>query len=415
MKRRIYLFTRNTGTAASYGIGKYIRQIIHFVKDTDMTLTVVELYTQNVKETSVTEEDYGYRIVIPFASTNSLLQTNSDSRYARNVAYLLREYISDDENNLFHLNYMEGEYLAIWLRNLFKSKIILTVHYTRWSFALLGDTARLRKILKSGNEDATDAEAVGKFVEQDMKIIEQCDKIICIARHSYSAVKEFYHADENRLVLICNGLKDDRGKTSPARIKHLKRQYHIRPDEKIILFAGRLDEVKGISFLIGAFRKLLKTCDGIRLVIAGSGDFGSLLSDAGKACAKITFTGYLQKGELYDFYRMADMGIVCSIHEEFGLVAVEMMMHELPIIVTDTGGLAEIVDDGINGLKVPVRTVRGKRQPDVTALHDRMKWMLEHPREAKQLGVNGRKKFLKEYELSVWGKKMLKLYNETVP
>jgi glycosyltransferase involved in cell wall biosynthesis len=105
------------------------------------------------------------------------------------------------------------------------------------------------------------------------------------------------------------------------------------------------------------------------------------------------------------------MGVICSIHEEFGLVAIEMMMHKLPVIVTDVGGLSEIIEDGVTGLKIPVKTVKRKRQPDTAVLYDRMKWMLEHPDEAKRLGENARKKFLKTYELSVWGEKMLNVYN----
>jgi glycosyltransferase involved in cell wall biosynthesis len=127
---------------------------------------------------------------------------------------------------------------------------------------------------------------------------------------------------------------------------------------------------------------------------------------------KVDFTGHLSKRELYDLYRIADMGVVCSIHEEFGYVAVEMMMHKLPVIVTDTGGLSEIVEDRITGLKVPVKIVKGQRQPDTGMLCNRMGWILEHPDEARQLGRNARKNFLKKYELSVWKEKMCTLFNE---
>jgi glycosyltransferase len=415
MKRKIYTFIKSIGSATNYGIGKYIKQIIHLAKDTNMTLTVVELYSQNTREITVTQEDYGEKIAVPYVSGGSLFPVEkSDSRYTRSVVYLLREYIPDDENNLFHLNYMEGEYLAIWLRKLFKARIVLTVHYTNWNFSLLGDMVRLRKILKPQNNDTIDLEAeiIRKSVEQDRRIIEQCDRTVCIAKHSYNMTRELYCADKNKLALICNGLKDGYRKLYPGRIEHLKKQYHFNPDEKIILYAGRLDEVKGVSFLIRAFQALLMTRGDIRLVIAGNGNFDQLLSDAKKSCAKITFTGYLQKRELYEFYRMADMGVVCSIHEEFGLVAVEMMMHALPLIVTDTGGLSEIVENNVTGLKVPVKTVRGKRQPDTGILCSRMKWMLEHPDEAKKLGKQARKRFLKQYELSVWKDKMLHLYSE---
>jgi glycosyltransferase len=414
MKRKVYLFNQ-TSTAANYGIGRYVEQIARLVKGTDTVLTVVELYSQNAKEVTVTKEGHVNRIIIPVVTERVLLPAEkADSRYMRNVAYLLREHITDEENSLFHLNYMESKYLSFWLKKLFKVRILLTVHYTNWNLALLGDTARLKKILNAKNRDKPepDAEAIVRSVERDGEIIEKCDRIICIAKHSYDTVRKIYHADKTKLVLMHNGLKDGFRKLYPVQIRHLKEQYHIDPDEKIILFAGRLVEIKGVSFLIGTFRTLLTEHGNIRLVIAGNGNFEQLLPDEKKSCAKITFTGYLQKRELYDFYRMADMGVVCSIHEEFGLVAVEMMMHALPLIVTDTGGLSEIVENNVTGLKVPVKTVRGKRQPDTGILCSRMKWMLEYPDEAKELGKQARKRFLKQYELSVWKDKMLHLYSE---
>jgi glycosyltransferase len=414
MKQKIYLFNQ-ASQAADYGIGKYVEQIVRFVKDTDITLTVVEVWSQNIKEVTTTKKGNVKKISIPYTADGYLLpEEKANNRYMRNVAYLLKKHVPDEENSLFHLNYMANEYLVIWLKKLFKVKIILTVHYTNWSFDLLGDKVRLKKILNLKNREKPepDAEMVVKSVERERRIIEQCDRIICIAQHSYEVVKKIYHTDKTKLVLLHNGLKDGFRKLSPIQIRHLKEQYHIDPDEKIILFAGRLVEVKGTFFLIKAFQALLMTREDIHLVIAGNGNFEQLLSDAKKTCAKITFTGYLQKRELYDFYRMADMGVVCSIHEEFGLVAVEMMMHALPLIVTDTGGLSEIVEDWVSGLKVPIRTVKGKRQPDTDTLCHRMKWILEHPDEASRLGKQARKRFLKYYELSVWGKKMLEIYNE---
>jgi glycosyltransferase len=373
------------------------------------------LYSQHVKEVTATKESYGNRIAIPSAPMRPLLQAEkAGNRYARNVAYLLKEYIPDDEDNLFHLNYMGNESLVIELKKQFNAKIMLTVHYANWSFVLLGDRARLIKILESlkGTTPEPDAESIRKIVEKDRKMIESCDKIICIAQHSYNDARDIYHADENSLALVYNGLEDGYRKLPPGRILHLRERYYIHPDEKIILFAGRLVEGKGIQFLITAFRNLLQSHKNIRLFIAGDGDYTHLFPAAKGIWTRITFTGRLHKKELYNLYRIADMGVVCSIHEEFGLVAVEMMMHKLPIIVTDTGGLSEIVEDGLTGLKVPIQTVKKKRQPDTAVLFGRMKWMLEHPEEAKRMGINARKKYLKTYELSVWREKMLKIYDE---
>jgi glycosyltransferase involved in cell wall biosynthesis len=87
-----------------------------------------------------------------------------------------------------------------------------------------------------------------------------------------------------------------------------------------------------------------------------------------------------------------------------------MMMHALPVIVTKTGGLDEIVEDGVSGLKVPVRTIKGQRQVDVKQLSEKIRLLLDNPAYAQELGENGRKRFLEKFELSVFKEKMLNLY-----
>lgn len=119
----------------------------------------------------------------------------------------------------------------------------------------------------------------------------------------------------------------------------------------------------------------------------------------------------MQKGFLKHKDSITDIGVVCSLHEEFGLVAIEMMMHELPVVVTQTGGLDEIVEDRVSGLKVPVQTINEKRQVDVKQLEEKMHFLLDNPACARELGENGRKRFLDKFELSVFKEKMLNLYN----
>ncbi|MDR0602926.1 MAG: glycosyltransferase [Bacteroidales bacterium] len=185
----------------------------------------------------------------------------------------------------------------------------------------------------------------------------------------------------------------------------------IEENAKVIVFAGRLDEVKGLGGLINAFKRILATHADARLFILGDGDFNVRLKEASGIWAKITFTGRVDKKTLYEFYGLADMGVVCSLHEEFGFVAIEMMMHELPLIVTETGGLDEIAEDGISGLKVPILTVNDKRQVDVKCLTEKMAFLLDNPVYAKELGENGRKRFLGKYDLPLFKEKMMNLYN----
>ena len=210
--------------------------------------------------------------------------------------------------------------------------------------------------------------------------------------------------------VINKGIKDTCKRVNKETRNYLRKKYCLDRDIPILLFAGRLDEVKGVTYIIKAFKKMQKSYPDARLFIAGEGSFPNLLNDSKEHWANISFTGRLGKKQLFEFYHIADIGIVTSLHEEFGLVAIEMMMHALPVIVSDTGGLSEIIEDRVSGLKVPVKTQRGKRYINTTVLSKKIMFLLENPEKAKKLGQNARKRFLEKYELSVFKEKMIRLY-----
>lgn len=184
----------------------------------------------------------------------------------------------------------------------------------------------------------------------------------------------------------------------------------MAPDENVVVFAGRLDEVKGIAILIRAFRMLLERYPNSRLIIAGEGDYQMLFSQAFKDWSKVTFTGYIDQKTLYDFYSIADMGVVPSLHEEFGYVAVEMMMHALPVIVNATTGLAEIVDHEVNGLHVVLK--RGKKNllQSAKKLASALVRLSESPRLRTDMGNKAREKYLSYYEIRHFNERMRSLY-----
>jgi glycosyltransferase involved in cell wall biosynthesis len=145
-------------------------------------------------------------------------------------------------------------------------------------------------------------------------------------------------------------------------------------------------------------------------VIAGNGAYDLYLKEAKDISSKITCTGLLEKSELYDLYSIADIGVVPSLYEPFGYVAVEMMMHGLPLIVTATSGLKEIVDDSC-GFKIPIIEQGDEIEPDTSVMVDRILYLLQNPDKAEELGKNARKKYLKHYSSDVFCENMLKMYN----
>lgn len=408
MKRKVYIFN-GTSRAAVYGIGTYIEQLVNSLRSADIDFEIVHLYSEG-KEITIIEKD-GYRqISIPAVRSST---SKSSRYYIRNVAYLLKELISDEKDMryIFHLNFMTNPALVSILKKMFKCKIIMTVHYTNWGFSLSGNQKRLKSILSENKTKPDNLEKqIRKDVRADKRMLEKSDRFICVAQHTLDNFKNICKIDITNGVVINNALKDVYKRISPPKKSVIKNKYLIADHVQVVIFAGRLDEVKGISFLIDAFKKVVKTNPNSHLLIAGDGDFNKWISIAKNYWTKISFTGRLNKKQLYELYSIADVGVICSLHEEFGYVAIEMMMHEIPLIVTDTGGLSEIVDDGICGFKVPVQNRKDKRVISVNTMADKMKVLLDNPSSAKELGYNGRKRFLEKYELDLFKEKMIDLY-----
>lgn len=82
--------------------------------------------------------------------------------------------------------------------------------------------------------------------------------------------------------------------------------------EKLILFVGRLDDIKGLDLLIQAFRKILIDGNTVRLIIIGDGNFEYYINQGSDISAKITYVGKISKERLYSYYQVADIGVIPS-------------------------------------------------------------------------------------------------------
>ena len=132
-----------------------------------------------------------------------------------------------------------------------------------------------------------------------------------------------------------------------------RRQYAL-DNEKIILFMGRLVYEKGIQNLISAMPKILAGYHDAKLVIAGKGGMIEELKAQVNSMGignKVYFTGYMDAKQVCKMYKCADVSVFPSTYEPFGIVALEAMLSGTPVVVSDIGGLNEIVEHGVNGMK----------------------------------------------------------------
>lgn len=346
MKKHVFLFNEGS-RAAVYGIGTYIRQMVSCLTSLeDVSLRLVQL-NSDVEEVTFSQREGYEELDIP---RSLLLSGNNVERYYRNAWRLVQLYfpIAESESVFFLLNYSSHQTLIPLMRVAFPScRIYFAIHYQEWCFSLNGNVSRFQEILRNQDNEALDS--TGKEVlasyRKEKEIYEQVDKVICLSRFTERLLWDAYRIARDKTVVIYNGLKDEVDNPPLPVKRQLKEQLGFQADEKIVLFVGRLDPIKGVQTLIRSFLSVLEKRQDCRLVLIGDGDFSRYLKECDGHWTKITFTGRLDKERLYQFYRIADVGVLPSMHEQCSYTAIEMMMFGIPLIASTTTGLKEMVED----------------------------------------------------------------------
>ena len=131
-----------------------------------------------------------------------------------------------------------------------------------------------------------------------------------------------------------------------------------QPDEQLVLLVGRLVYEKGFQLALEALPGLIERVGKVRFLVAGSGTHEQELREQATALGLDehgTFLGWIGDDVLHSLYRIADLTVVPSIYEPFGLVALEAMASGCPCLVADTGGLREVVPNEDVGLRFEAR------------------------------------------------------------
>jgi glycosyltransferase involved in cell wall biosynthesis len=194
----------------------------------------------------------------------------------------------------------------------------------------------------------------------------------------------------NRLVLICNGVPRE----APVTGHHLD-AVQWPPGMRRILFVGRFDRQKGVDVLLEAMGHLRNEAFAY---LAGAAVLGD--SAASQLPDNVRTTGWLSPARLESYYRTADVLVIPSRWEAFGLIAAEGMRAGLPIVATRVGALPELVDDGVTGVIVPPNDSR-ELAAAIRGLTDS---------QIATMGSAGREVFLHRFTMDRVHRQLLELY-----
>jgi glycogen(starch) synthase len=175
----------------------------------------------------------------------------------------------------------------------------------------------------------------------------RADSVITCSHYMRGHAADIYDIDERRITVIPNGI--DPSDLRPVDDLNALRLRFAQPDEKLVLLVGRLVYEKGFQLALDALPAVIEQVPGVRFLVAGSGTHEAELKAQAERLGLSehgVFLGWIGDDALHSLYRIADLCVVPSLYEPFGLVALEAMASGCPCIVADTGGLREVVPAG---------------------------------------------------------------------
>lgn len=217
-------------------------------------------------------------------------------------------------------------YPALLVAKLKKKKIILTTHNP-----FVTPTSSRGKILQFlvMLHDITLGKIFTRFI----------DHIICLVKSEIPYIEKFGVRRE-KISVIPNGIGDNNFKKGNPKRFAKKHKLPIKKFKNIVVYTGRIHRVKGLDNLETAIKQLKDTL----FIFAGSDDDASYSTkQLYKSCPNVIFTGIYNNNELPDIFPIADLYVLPSLHEAFGIVILEAMAQQMPIISTNVGGPADIV------------------------------------------------------------------------
>lgn len=232
---------------------------------------------------------------------------------------------------------------------------------------------------------------------------------VCTANSSANADEAVNISGRKNIKIIPMGVDTD-FISETLENSSVKEQYNI--DGKIILFAGRLIDLKGVNFLIKAMPKVLETYADAKLFIIGSGPLKDRLMDLAKGLGLadiVTFIDLVTQDELKKFYLLSDVFVLPSIINEkgetegLGVVMLEAMAAGLPVVGSKVGGIPDIIQDGKTGML--------SKQKDPESIAAKIITLLSDEVLRKRIRENGMRLIEKKFSWERIAKEFMDVYH----
>ena len=313
----------------------------------------------------------------------------------------------DDPPELVHCHNWITYPAAVEIARTLKIPVITTIHYVSHPI-----------------EQWWGQEPDPEILKQEENLFQKGNIFIAVSQSMRSLMRDFYSVPEQRVRVIYNAMDSKSFLPSSVSAEYIARlKSAVSPaNEKIVLFTGRLHPMKGIPALLKSAEIVLEKEPNIRYLIAGEPDskafaheFREQLERSPILKEKIVLLGKLSRKRVALLYSLADVAILPSVYDPCPYAAIETMAAGVPLVASDGGGLAELVEDGVTGLKIPVRVNKaGMRSVDPEELAEATLRLLQDKGLAERMGKRARQKADETFSPEVMVRATQEVYQTTI-
>lgn len=375
------------------GLGAHVAELVPALAAQGIDLTVVTpRWKGGAPVERINEHAVVYRVDPPVQEPSNYYadaqQTNLTLEY---FAQTLWE--QEGGFDLIHAHDWLVSFVAIALKKLHKVPLVATMHATE----------RGRGGGQLGGDMATAINGAEWWLSYEAW------RVIATSHYMGDEIESYFELPSDKISILPNGV--DPAHFAPYLHQDLTRfrSEWALPDEKIVFYVGRLQYEKGLHLLVEAAHTILSRGQRVKFILAGRGTMLNPLLQRVTELGlgnHILLPGYIDDAVRDRLYCVADAAVFPSLYEPFGIVALEAMAAKCPLIVSNVGGLGEVVDNDVTGIKIPSYSLN--------VLVEAIDYVLNNSKQAHESAERAYAMVRHEYAWDHIARETKKLYQEII-
>ena len=332
------------------GISRHLYDLAHALQKQGVEVHVVTCEHKGAAAEEVEDGIHIYRVTPSWSGENFVhwVQLLNDAMYIR-AEQLITELIGQNKDGslkkvnpkkpiILHAHDWLAHFSAARLKYRFKLPMVSTIHAT-----------------ERGRNDGiyTDLQKYINSVEWELQ--HESWRVIVCTDYMRRECESAFGTPWYKMDVIYNGVEPEKFAVPQFASEGERAEFRARyalPNEKLIFFVGRMVREKGVQILIDALPKIRWGYNDAKLIIVGGGHKQHLIDQVNAMGMQdyVVFTGFVPDEDLMKIFQVIDVACFPSLYEPFGIVALEAMAAKVPVVVSNAGGLPEVVENEVTGM-----------------------------------------------------------------